>query len=135
MLVHLVELVNHANALVGQHQRSCLQLPLIRRVIAFDTCSQTHCRCSLTSCVNRPEKNLLDALEELGFGDARISEQQDVDISSDAMRALDYSFHASEHGHRECAFDVVMPVDGWRNRAVHELIQIIRLRKLQYFLL
>lgn len=99
MLVHLVKFVNQANTFVSQHQCSSFQLPLICRVIAFDTRSQTHSRCSLSSCVNRPEEDLLDALEELRLGDTWISEQQDVDVPSDAMGSLDYSFHSPEHGH------------------------------------
>lgn len=135
MLVHLVKFVNQANTFVSQHQCSSFQLPLISRVISLDTRSQTHSRCSLSSCVDRPEEDLLDAFEELRLSDSWISEQQDVDVPSYAMGSLDHSFHASEHGHRECPFDVVVPVDRRRNGPVNELIQILRLCKLGYFLL
>lgn len=93
-------------------------------MIAFDTCSQTHSGCSLSSCVNGPEEDLLDALEELRLGNTWISEQQDVDVSSYAVSSLDDSFHAPEHCHRECPFDVFVSVDRRGNRAVDELIKI-----------
>ena len=81
-------------------------------MVALDTGSETNCRCSLASCVNRSIKSLLDAFEELRFGDSRVTEKEDVDVSSNSVSSLNYSLLSTKHGHRQCPLYVVVSVDG-----------------------
>ena len=47
LVVHLVQLINEADASVSQHQRPTLQRPFPGEWILLDCCCQTHCRCTL----------------------------------------------------------------------------------------
>ena len=84
-------------------------------MVAFDTGSEAYCGCSLAGCVNRSIKSLLHAFEELRFGDSRVAEKEDVDVSSDSVSSLNYSLLSTKHGHRQCPLDVVMSIDGRSN--------------------
>jgi hypothetical protein len=55
-------------------------------VIFSDTSSKPDSRSTFTSGVNASVEHLLDAFQELGLGDSWISEEKDVDITSDVMR-------------------------------------------------
>lgn len=122
VFVHFVELVDKADSPVSQNQGSCLQFPLICRMVAFHAGSQTNCRCSFSRCVNGAVKSFLYAFEELGLGDSRVSEKEHVDVSSNPVRSLNNSFHSAEHRHRQSPLDVVMPIDGGSNRLVYYFV-------------
>eukprot|EP00955_Chlamydomonas_euryale_P020827 220737-Chlamydomonas_euryale.AAC.1 len=47
LVVHLVKLVDEADALVGEHERSALEHPLARERVAVHTCCQADSRCAL----------------------------------------------------------------------------------------
>jgi hypothetical protein len=79
----------------------------------MDTSGETHCRGALTSCVDAAVEHLLHILEELGLCSAGVSEQKAVNVTSDAMLAINILGFSSEHGECECTLHVLVPIDRW----------------------
>ena len=113
LVVHLVELVDHADTLVSEDEGTTFEGPLASDGIFDHRCRQTHCTRSLSRGVHCPVRRLLyvpsplsapslglderrerkrrkgkerrDVLEELGLGGTGITHEEDVDITSDAV--------------------------------------------------
>mmetsp|Transcript_7151 Transcript_7151/g.18603 ORF Transcript_7151/g.18603 Transcript_7151/m.18603 type:complete len:462 (-) Transcript_7151:622-2007(-) len=85
LVVHLVELVDQAHAAVGEHQRATLERPLARHLVAVDRGGEPDGRGALARGVDGAVSGLLDVLEELRLGRARVAEQQHVDVATDAV--------------------------------------------------
>ena len=104
-LVHLVELVDAADAVVRQHQRAALHLELVGLRVAQHPRREAHTggalalrvmeRGSADGGVYATRGHVGDVLEELGLGDARVAHQQNVDIPAD--------LHAILRGARDAA--------------------------------
>jgi hypothetical protein len=86
VFVHFIKLVNETNSFIGKDKSTSLKFPLIGMVIFSDTSSKPDSRGTFTSGVNASVEHLLDAFQELRLGDSWISEEKDVDITSDVMR-------------------------------------------------
>ncbi len=65
--------------------------------VSTDTSRETDRAGTLSGCEDGPMGCLLDVLEHLGLGRTRITEQEDVDISSDVVRGPDLG-HPAEQG-------------------------------------
>ena len=125
VVVHFVELIDQADALVRQHHGSCLQLPLLCHGVGLDTGSQTHCRGALARRKHAPRKHLLDALQELGLGDPGVSEEQQVDVASDFVHALRVVlFRASEEREGEGLFDLKVAVYGGSDGVADDRVEV-----------
>jgi len=73
LFIHLIELINKAEAFISQDHCSSLQFPLACLIILFYTSCQSHCRCTFASGINTAVENFLKTLKELWFGDSRIT--------------------------------------------------------------
>lgn len=92
-VVHLVELVDTADALVAQHQRAALQNQIAAFVVLTLTVSphphlahirrQTHRRRALARGVDAARRDLVHAGEELRLGGAGVAAEQDVDVGAE----------------------------------------------------
>lgn len=103
----------------------------------MNSSSQTNSRCSFTCGVNTPVECCLDVLEELWFGDSWVSEEKDVNVTSDFMFSLYIFWLASEHCKGKSGFDVFVTVN-WRSDWVDNVVSNIAiscnsfLRKFSY---
>lgn len=68
-----------------------------------------------TSGVDGALRDFLDVLEELGFGDARVSQQQHVDVATQAVRAGGVLLLAAKQRQCDGRLDVAVPVDRRRD--------------------
>ena len=79
-IIHLVKLVDQAVALVGEHERATLERPLARDRVLAHARRQADRGGALAGREDGPVCGLLDVLEELRFGRARVSQQEHVDV-------------------------------------------------------
>jgi hypothetical protein len=89
LVVHLVELVNQAQALVCEDQGATLKGPLTSDRVLVDTCSKTDGRRSFACGINASVENLLNILKELRLGSARVSKKKAIDITSYSVLSID----------------------------------------------
>lgn len=86
-VAHLIELVNAADAVVAEHQRSGLkdQLPGLR-VLHHVGC-ETHSAGALAGRVLAAGYQVVDVLQQLGLAGSRVSTQQDVHLCTEVATA------------------------------------------------
>ena len=77
LLVHLVELVNEADASVGQDERAALERPLPRERVLVHARRESHGRRPLARRVHRAGRRGLGVLEHLRLGRAGVAEDED----------------------------------------------------------
>ena len=111
LVIHLIELIDEAQALISQHQCSTLECPLSRDGVFMDTGSETDCRGTLTSGVNAAVEHLLHVLKELRLGSTGVSQEQNVDVTSDAMLTVDVLGFTAEHCQRQGLLYELMTVN------------------------
>ena len=87
LVVHLVELVDQADAPVRQHQGPALQRPLPGDGVLLHGRRQADGRRALARREHRALRRALDVLQELRLGRARVAQQQHVDVAAQAVRA------------------------------------------------
>jgi hypothetical protein len=95
-IVHLVELVDKTVTLVREHERSTLERPFPRDRVLAHARRQTNRGRPLASREDGSVRGLLDVLEELRLGSARVSQQENVDVPSEAQLAVDVLGNAPE---------------------------------------
>jgi hypothetical protein len=109
---HLVELVDAADAAVGEDERAALEHPLARHGVLVDGRGEADGGRALARGVDAAGGGLLDVLEDLGLGRARVAEDEDVDVAADAVLLVDVLLAPAEHGQRHRHLDVPVAVDG-----------------------
>ena len=114
-VVHLVKLVDEAHTLVRQHERAALQRPLAGHWVTAHTGCETDCRGALPGGKHRTGGGLFHVLEELGLGRTRVTQQEHVNVATDAVLAPDILGHAAEQAQRDGRLDILMPVDARRD--------------------
>ena len=80
--VHLVELINAADAMVSEHKRTSFDTELTSLWVLAHRCSQTSRIGGLTATVDRAGQELADVLEELRFSCGGVSDNTNIDITS-----------------------------------------------------
>lgn len=80
--VHLVELVDAADTMVGEHECTCLDAELTRLIVFTDGSRQTSSVRRLSTTVNGSWQELTDVLEELRFGCGRVTDYANIDVTS-----------------------------------------------------
>jgi len=80
--VHLVELIDAADAVVSQHKGTSFDAELSSLGVFADTCRQTRSVGSLATTVDSAGEELADVLEELRFSCGWVAHDADVDVAS-----------------------------------------------------
>lgn len=111
LLVHLVELINQADTFISQYESTSFKSPFSSDGILVDSSSQTHCTRSLTSSVHYSVVELFSVLQELRFGSTRISQEQDITVSTDSVFAVNILSFSTEHSDGKGLFDKLVSVD------------------------
>mmetsp|Transcript_58862 Transcript_58862/g.81687 ORF Transcript_58862/g.81687 Transcript_58862/m.81687 type:complete len:641 (+) Transcript_58862:409-2331(+) len=84
LVVHLVELIDQAHAIICQDHGTTLQAPL-SCLITIHGRSQTHSTGSFACCVDRPREDLLNVLQELALAQSGVPDDESVDVTADAV--------------------------------------------------
>lgn len=111
---HLIELVDTADAVVGQDEGARLEDELFGLGILGDVGGQTDSRASLSGGVLRARNQVEDVLEQLGFAGTGVTAQKDVDLGAEGS-APDFREvfpGASEQLEQDTFLDVLVLVDG-----------------------
>mmetsp|Transcript_816 Transcript_816/g.1813 ORF Transcript_816/g.1813 Transcript_816/m.1813 type:complete len:317 (-) Transcript_816:1085-2035(-) len=134
LVVHLVELVDEADAIVCQDHSTALEGPLAVLVPRERRC-ETHGAGTLARGVDGFREGLFYVLQELRLGKARIANDERVDVTADSVlsrRKLPLTTH---HAQRNRCLDVGHAVDRWRYRRDEALTNVGILRQVQNLLL
>lgn len=134
-IIHLVELVDQAGALVREYERTTLQRPLTCDGVLAYARRKTNSGRPLTRSEHGTVGGLLDILQELRLSGTRISEEENVDIATDAVLAVDVLGNTSEKGQSDGGFDVLMAVDRRSNGLDDTFADPVIARKSTNFLL
>ena len=110
-VVHLVEFVDQTDPLVGEDERTTLERPFLRDRVLAHRRRETDGRCSLTGGEDGPVRRLFYVFQKLRLGRPRISEQEDVDIPSDPMFAIDILGYPAKEGQGDGRLDILVTVD------------------------
>ena len=95
--VHLVELINAANACVGKYQSTALKNKFARHLITVHRSCKTDTRGTLSSSVNASGSKRTDVFEQLRFSNTGISHQEHVNVASN-LHAVGHLFSvATDH--------------------------------------
>lgn len=111
LIVHLVELIDQADAPVRQHERPALKRPLGGQRVAAHAGGQADGAGALARREDGPLRRRLDVLEDLRLGGARVAEQEDVDVAADVVGAVGFFWDAAEEGEGDSGLDVGVAVD------------------------
>mmetsp|Transcript_31221 Transcript_31221/g.70703 ORF Transcript_31221/g.70703 Transcript_31221/m.70703 type:complete len:434 (+) Transcript_31221:1091-2392(+) len=130
LVVHLVKLVDEADAVVGEHHRAALQAPLAALVLRHRS-RETHGTRALPGGVDGPGEGLLHVLEELRLGQARVAHDQDVDVAADAVLPGALLPAAAHHRHGDGRLNVTHPEDGRRDGGDDALADVRALGQLE----
>jgi hypothetical protein len=145
-LVHLVKLVDAADAVVGENERASLcnkegqsrrqsRLPtgiearrarggqgrtehkLVGDGVTHDGRSETDAGRSLASRVDAARGDLGDVLQQLRLCDSGVAHQADVDVTADLHAVADVLGDAADEEEQERLLDVLVAVDLWGDAA------------------
>jgi hypothetical protein len=108
-LVHLVEFVDAADAVVRQHQRAALQDHLPGHRVALHGGGEADAGAASARGVHAARRHGDDVLQELRLGDARIAHQTDVDVASDLDAVGQRARRAAAQQQQERLLDVRVP--------------------------
>src|SRR5271154_196411 len=87
----------------------------------MNTCSKTDSRSTLSSGKYGTMSRFLNVFEDLRFGCTRITEKENIDITTNGMFAIDVFRNASEERQCNCCLDVFVAIDTGSNRLVDSL--------------
>lgn len=106
--VHLVELVNTADAVISQHQSSRLNGKVASLRVLQNTGSETSGTRSFARGVDGSWQESVDVLQELGLGGSWVSDDADVDVASDLHAIGSSLLYPSEELEEDTLLDVQM---------------------------
>ncbi len=95
-VVHLVELVDAADAVVGEHQGAALEHHLVGHGVAHHRGGEADAATASSGGVDAARGDFGDVLEELRFGDSRVAHEADVDVAADAHAVAHFFGHAAD---------------------------------------
>lgn len=86
-VAHLIELVDAADAVVAEHECSCLQNQLSGFWVLHHVRCETHSAGSFPGRVLTTRNQVIHVLQQLGFTGTRIATKQDVDLCAEVSAA------------------------------------------------
>ena len=131
MQVHLIELVNAADAVVREHEGTRLD-PNVPIFVPGDRSSEARSAGGLAVGVDAPGDKLVDHLEKLGLGSGGVANNQDVDIAADVDLVLGDLVDSPEQLQQQGLLDLDMPENGREQRVSHVLVQAVILLHFLY---
>mmetsp|Transcript_32058 Transcript_32058/g.83970 ORF Transcript_32058/g.83970 Transcript_32058/m.83970 type:complete len:372 (+) Transcript_32058:804-1919(+) len=129
LVVHLVKLINQADALVGQHERAALERPLSGERVASHRGRQTDGRGALPGGEDRPRAHALGPLEELRLCGPGVAHHQHVDVPTHPHLVLELLGLTAKEREREGNLNVVVPKDRRRDRLEDAVGNVVLLRE------
>ena len=105
-VVHLVELVDTADAVIAQHQRARLQTQFARLGVARHAPGQTGGGGGASGGVHGAWRDGVDVLEELGLGGGGVADDADVDVAANGAAVGSVFVDAADELEENAALDV-----------------------------
>ena len=110
-VVHLVELVDAADAVVGEDQCSAFEYHFVGDGIPHDGRGEADAAAASSGGVNASGSDFGDVFEKLRFGYSRVADQADVDVAADPHAIAHFFGDAADEQKKQGLFDVEMTVD------------------------
>lgn len=131
LVVHLVELVDEADAGIGENERAAFERPLPGLAVLHHGRRKADPGRALARRVDRPLERLADVLQALALGQPRVPQDEHVDVPADAVLPRRHLRDAAEHRRRERALHVRLAVDRRRDRLDDLVVDLGVPRELQ----
>ena len=110
-VVHFIELINKAVALVRKDQCTTFKRPLPSYRVFANTGGKTDSGGALACCENGTMRGLLYVLQELRFRGTGVSEKEDVDVSTNSVLPVDVLRYTAKQREGDSSLDVLVPID------------------------
>lgn len=129
---HFVELIDAANALVGQHECAALQNHLVGERVLHDGGRQTDARRPTAGGVLAAHGQAIDVAQQLRFRHTRVAHQANVDVATDphAVRPL---IDATDQQQQQRLLHVQVAENFRRNGAGQARIEVVLRQFVQLF--
>ena len=127
VLAHLVELIDADQTTVGQHHGTSLQTTLASVGIGGDGSRQTDAGRSLTGGRNGEGGNDHGRTEELTLGRRRITDHEDVDVTTEMGAVVEILLHTRKKLKGQSLLDDLVTVDGGGDTAAEDGKDVVAL--------
>ena len=124
-IVHLVELIDAADASIGQHESTAFEDELASHWVLEHGSCETDSRATLASRVDAARGEVRDVLQQLRFGNTWVAHEKHVDIAPDLHPVVHLLGQTAYHEYQESHLDFFhaedLRADGLR-QAAHQVV-------------
>mmetsp|Transcript_3255 Transcript_3255/g.3918 ORF Transcript_3255/g.3918 Transcript_3255/m.3918 type:complete len:282 (-) Transcript_3255:919-1764(-) len=132
LFIHLIKLINKAYSSIRKDKCTTFQCPLFGHGILVYTCRKTYSTCTLSSGIHSSRRSCFCILQHLTLGCSRITQQQDIHITTNPMFIINIFRNSTKKTHSQCHFHLFMSINR-RSNTSHNTITNLRItRQLQY---
>lgn len=124
VVVHLVEFIDGADAVVSEHKGATLEDHLVGDGITHHGGGKTDSTASTTRGVDTTGSHLGDVLEKLRLGNTRVTHEADVDITTNLHAVTNLLCNTTNEEEKKRLLYVEMTVDFGGNRLCEEFIDL-----------
>ena len=110
-VVHFVEFVDAADAVVGEDKGTAFKDHLVGDRVAHYGCCEAYTAAASSGGVDASGSDFRNVFQELGFCNAGVAHQADVDISSYSHPVAHFFGHAADEEEEQGFLDVEVAVD------------------------
>ena len=128
-LLHLVKLVNAADAHVSKHQGTPLQNKLVGDGVAGNGSGETDAGATSSRCVHATRGEVRHLLQQLAFGHSGITHEKNVDVATDLEAVCHFAVNAAHQQEQEGLFDIVMTPDLGRDGAGELVVHLLHIKE------
>lgn len=125
LAVHLVELINAANTVVGEHQGTGLYTEVSSFWVLNDTSRKTCSTRGFSTGVNGARKELTDVFQELGFGSSWITYDANIDVTTKFEAFLSLFLDTTEELQENSLLNIQMSMNIWCDRVGQFGVEIV----------
>ena len=123
--IHLIELINAADAVISEHQSSSLNAELTRLWVLPHISRQACGRRGLTTAIDGSRQELADVFEELGLGSCWVSHDADVNVTSQLDAITRVLFDSTKQLQQDALLDIKMTIDTRSDRLGQLCVEIL----------
>ena len=124
-LVHLVELIDAADAVVGEDKGTTLEYDFAGVLVLDDGSGETNARRTLAGRVDASGRERRDMLQELRLCDTRVTHEECVELTANLHAVLHVLGHATNHEQKQGLLDLLHAEDLRTDGVSHAAEQLI----------
>lgn len=124
LIAHLVEFVNADDTAVGEDHGTTFEVELAGLGVALDGSGETGGGGTFTGGVDGNWGDLFNEFEELGFGGTGVTEEEDIDVSTELHAVGEDLFGTTEEEECNSFFDIFVAIDGGTDGAGEFLVEV-----------